>query len=167
VITTLSGPVGLAAGEDARLGQVGGHDRGARKQVADQRFAGGRVEQHGTGLGDHDRVQHDGRVLVEEVERADDGRDGLDSAQHPDLHRIDADVVDDGRHLGDDHLRRDRLDRAHLDGVLRGDGGDGGHAMHPAAREGLEVGLDAGAAAGIRAGDGEHAGNAGAVGHRV
>ena len=42
------------------------------------------------------------------------------------------------------------------DRVLRRDRGDRGHPVHAAARERLQVGLDAGAAAGVRAGDREH-----------
>ena len=41
------------------------------------------------------------------------------------------------------------------DRVLRRDRGDRGHPVHAAARERLQVGLDAGAAAGVRAGDRE------------
>ena len=43
-------------------------------------------------------------------------------------------------------------------GVLDGDGGDGGHAEHAERGERLQVGLDAGAAAGVAAGDRERAG---------
>ena len=42
------------------------------------------------------------------------------------------------------------------DRVLRGDRGDRRHPVHAAARERLQVGLDAGAAAGVGAGDREH-----------
>ncbi len=41
------------------------------------------------------------------------------------------------------------------DGVLRGDRGDRSHSVHAAARKRLQVGLDARAAAGVRAGDRE------------
>ena len=36
-----------------------------------------------------------------------------DGAEHADLHRVDADVVDHGAHLLDDDLGRDRVDRGH------------------------------------------------------
>ena len=49
-----------------------------------------------------------------------------------------------------------RLDRLDADRVLRRDRRDRGHPVHPTARERLQVGLDAGAAAGVRAGDREH-----------
>ena len=44
-------------------------------------------------------------------------------------------------------------DSLHLLRVLRGDGGDGARAVHAAARERLQVRLNARAATGVRAGD--------------
>ena len=113
----------------------------------------------GAALGDHHRVDDD-RRLADQRERLDHRVDGLRGPQHPDLDRVDADVFGDRAHLGDDHLRRDRLDRLDPDRVLRRDRGDRGHPVHAAARERLQVRLDAGAAAGVRAGDREHCGNA-------
>ena len=46
-----------------------------------------------------------------------------------------------------------RLHRRHPHGVLRGERGDCGHPVPPARGEGLEIGLDAGPATGVRAGD--------------
>ena len=48
----------------------------------------------------------------------------------------------------------------HADGVLRGQRGDRGHPVDAAAGERLQVGLDAGAAAGVGAGDREDGGDA-------
>ena len=45
-------------------------------------------------------------------------------SEHPDLHRVDADVVRDRGDLGEDHVRRYGFDRVDADGVLRGDRGD-------------------------------------------
>ena len=68
--------------------------------------------------------------------------------------------VGDGAHLGDDDLRGQRLDRVTSTRVLRGDRGDRRRPVHAAARERLQVGLDPGAAAGVRAGDRQRDGNA-------
>ena len=84
---------GVAAGEHARLGQVGGDDGREREQLLDERRAGRVVEQHGAGLGDHHRVDHDGRAGLQQAERLPDGADGLRGAEHPDLDRVDADVL--------------------------------------------------------------------------
>ena len=54
--------------------------------------------------------------------------------------------------------RRHRVDGGDGDGVLGGDRGDRGHPVGAAGGEGLQVGLDAGAAAGVRAGDREQRG---------
>ena len=76
-------------------------------------------------------------------------------AEHPDLHGVDADVLGHRADLRDDHRRARRLHRVDADGVLRGQRGDRRHPVDAAARERLQVGLDAGAAAGVRAGDRE------------
>ena len=78
-------------------------------------------------------------------------------AEHADLDGVDADVVGHRPHLLDDRFGRKRVDAGHRHGVLGGHGGDRRHAVHPAARESLQVGLDAGPAAGVGAGDREDA----------
>ena len=91
----------------------------------DERGLGVRVEQPRAGLGDHHRVDDDRRAGGQQVERLRDRRDRRDrAAEHPDLHRVDAHVLDDRPHLRDDHRRRDRLDGRHRDRVLRRDRGD-------------------------------------------
>ena len=55
-----------------------------------------------------------------------------------------------------DEVRRDVEDAEHALGVLRGQRGDGGHGVAAQRRDRLDVGLHAGAAAGIRAGDDQH-----------
>ena len=82
--------------------------------------------------------------------------DRLRRAEHPDLDRVDADVRGDRPDLRDDHLAaRPARPRSTADRVLRRDRGDRRHPVHAAARERLQVGLDPGAAAGVRAGDRE------------
>ena len=83
------------------------------------------------------------------------GFDDRGIAEHADLHRADSEV---GEHRI--HLRRTKAggtSRTALTplGVLRGERGDHRGAVDAERREGLQVGLDAGAAAGIRAGDGD------------
>ena len=119
-----------------------------------QRLPGAVVEQRRAALGHHHRVEHDRRA-GQQVERPLHRLDRLDGAEHPDLHRVDADVLGHRAHLLDDRLRRERIDGRDRDRVLRGDRRDRGHAVRAAAGERLEVGLDAGAAAGVGAGDRE------------
>ena len=88
-------------------------------------------------------------------------------AEHPDLDRVDADVLGHGFHLRDDDLGRHRLDGVDADGALGGDRGDRGQAVDAAGGEGLEVGLDACPATGVRAGDREDRGRARHGGSRV
>ena len=113
------------------------------------------VEQPRAGLGHHDGIDDDGCPVRELVQRLRDGPRRLDAAQHPDLHRVDAEVLGDGPDLREDHVGRDRMDGGHADRVLRGDRGDRCRPVNAGRRERLEVGLDARAAAGVRPGDGE------------
>ena len=55
------------------------------------------VQQRGARLGDHDRVEHDGRLVRELVERLRDRSDRRLVAEHADLHRVDADVAEPPR----------------------------------------------------------------------
>ena len=130
-----------------------------REQLLDERRAGRVVEEHGAGLGDHHGVDHDRRAGLQQAERVFDGADGLRGAEHPDLHGVDADVLCHLPDLLDDHLRRRRVHRADAGRVLRGQRRDRRHPVDAAARERLQVRLDAGAAAGVRAGDREDGGN--------
>ena len=155
-------PPGRAGGavrqrrERARLGQVRRRHGHAREQPLDERRTGLVREQRRAGLGDHHGVEHDRRGGIQLVERAVDGGDRLDRAQHPDLDRVDADVALDGAHLGDDQLRLDRPDRVDADRALRRDRRDRGHPVDAAGGERLQVGLDPGTAAGVRTGDRQH-----------
>ena len=61
--------LGVAAGEHAGLGEVGRDDGREREQLLHERRAGRVVEQHRAGLGDHHRVDHDGRAGLQQAER--------------------------------------------------------------------------------------------------
>ena len=75
------------------------------------------------------------------------------AAEHADLHGVHADVGHDGANLREDDLRRHRVDGAHARRVLCCDRGDRARAVHAAARERLQVGLDPRPSARVRAGD--------------
>ena len=74
--------------------------------------------------------------------------------------------LDDRVDLGEDHFGRHRMDGAHAQRVLSGDRGDRGHRVAAEHGDGLDVGLDPGAAAGIRSGNDEDAEAASTVGDR-
>ena len=71
----------------------------------DERGLGVLVEQPRAGLGDHHRVDDDRRPGRQQVERLPHRPRAGHAAEHPDLDRVDADVLDDGAHLRDDHRR--------------------------------------------------------------
>ena len=75
--------------------------------------------------------------------------------QHADLHRADIEIGEHRVDLRGDEIGRHVEDGGDFLGVLRGQRGDDGGAIDAERGEGLEIGLDAGAAARIRAGDGD------------
>ena len=170
VTTTAAGPsawigarellgarLGPRPASTARLGQVRRDDGGARQELVAQRVAGVVVEQRAR------------RSRRPSPGRARPARPGTSSSASttasivstsPSIPIFTASTpmssatartcstIASGRH---------RVDGAHPDRVLGRDRGDRGHAVHAAARERLQVGLDAGAAAGVGAGDREQA----------
>ena len=151
----LAGGLEQLAGEHARLGQVRGEHGRARQDLLHEGPLRVGVEQARARLGDHHRIDDDGGAGRELIQRAGDReRDGR-GAEHPDLDRVDADVGEHRTHLREHDLRRDGMNRGDANGVLGGDRGDRARTVHAAARERLQIGLDAGTAAGVRAGDRE------------
>ena len=91
-------------------------------------------------------------------ERLGDGLDDRGGDEHAGLDRIGADVVEDDADLVADGLGRNGVEGVDAGRVLHGDGGDRRHGVGAERGRGLDVGLDAGAAARIRTGDDEDAG---------
>ena len=77
--------------------------------------------------------------------------------EHPGLRRVDADVAEDRVELRAHELRAELLDRGHADRVLRRQRDEHRHAVRTRGGERLQVGLDAGAAAGVGGRDRERA----------
>ena len=89
------------------------------------------------------------------LQPCDDRVDRIDARDHADLHRLHVEVGEHRIDLRGDEIRRRVVDAGHALRVLRGQRGDDGGTVDAERGERLQVGLDAGAAAGIRAGDGE------------
>jgi hypothetical protein len=81
--------------------------------------------------------------------------DQVSREEHPRLCSVDADVAEDGLELRGDELRRHLVHSGHTRGVLRRQRDDRAHSVTAGGRERLQVGLDPGAAAGVRAGNGK------------
>jgi hypothetical protein len=90
--------------------------------------------------------------------------DDLGIGQHAQLHRADAEVVEAGVDLGAQEIHRRHVHGADAARVLGGERGERAQAMHAVGGEGFQVGLDAGAAAGVGAGDGQRADGSGSHG---
>ena len=107
-----------------------------------------------------DRVEHHRNPGMEGEPRRHDTGD-LARRQHADLHGRDVDVGEDGVDLGREERGRGHVDGRDAAGVLGRQRGQGRHAVAAERREGLEVGLDAGAAARVGACNGKDVGGHG------
>jgi hypothetical protein len=141
--------LGLAhvGGDHCRLGQEG-------LQVQALRLG---LEQAVAAGGDHHRVDDEPGQPAGRRE-VGDGVDDVGRREHARFHRSDGEVVEHGVDLRDDEIGGHRMYTADPSGVLGGQRGDGGGAEDAERGEGLQVGLDAGAAAGVRAGNGQRDG---------
>ncbi|OEI70104.1 hypothetical protein Cus16_0727 [Curtobacterium sp. ER1/6] len=149
-------------GQFGELGPVRGDQVGQGEQVAHRR-CGGRVEQPVTARRDHHRVDDDhGRAVL--AEPRGDGADDLGGPEHPDLDRIDDDVVRHRVELLPQERRIGDVHRADAVRVLRDEGRHDTHAVPVERGDRLEVGLQPRAAGRVGARDAEHAGDA--PGHR-
>ncbi len=139
------------AGWASRPSRAAGSARPARPRVG--------VQQRRAGLGDHHRIDDDRQCGFAGAQLGERVGDGVDRLRRPSIPTLTASTPMSratARTWARIMLRRDRLDRVDADRVLGGDRGDRGHPVDPAGRERLEVGLDPGAAAGVRAGDRQH-----------
>src|SRR6202048_4687970 len=129
---------------------------GAGNQQVLQPVERGGIDQPGAALGDHDRVDHDRDAAGSLAQNRGDGFDDRQIVQHAGLDRIGADVVEHDLDLPPNKLGWDRQNPEYALGVLRSQRGYRGGGVGVEHRHGLNVGLDAGAAAGIGTGDDQH-----------
>src|SRR5882757_5144589 len=90
------------------------------------------------------------------------GFDGVDHRvlrNHADLHRLHVEIAEHRIDLRGHEVRGHLMNAGDALRVLRGERGDDGRAVDAEGGERLQVRLDAGAARGVRAGDGERNGN--------
>jgi hypothetical protein len=106
-------------------------------------------------LGHHDRVDDHGGVRG--IQDGGDALDRLGGAQHPGLDGVGADVVQHRPRLLFDQVERQGEDAGDAQRILHGDGRDGGRRIGAQHGHGLDVGLDPGPAARVRAGDDQDA----------
>ena len=130
------------------------------------------IEQRVAALRDHDRIEHDRRSHMSRGGRGgrrspggkQAGRDRVDdraAGEHPDLHRVDARIGEDGIDLRRHEACRQGLNGGHAERVLRRNGRDRCHAVAAVGGEGLEIGLDPRPPTRIRTGDRQQTGQSG------
>ena len=107
--------------------------------------------------GDENRIEHHVfRRMLGQLRG--DGLDVFRRADHADLHRIDADVGENGVDLRRDEIGGNHLHRLDAERVLRRQRAQDRHAIAAERRKRLDVALAAGAAGRIGAGDRENMG---------
>jgi hypothetical protein len=94
------------------------------------------------------------------IERGGNYVDRRRVGQHADLHRADIEIGEHGIDLRRNEIGGHVMDGEHALGILRRERGDDAGAIDPERGKGFQIRLDAGAAARIRAGDGQGDGNA-------
>ena len=141
------------ARERFRLGQVGRDQGRTRQQPGLDGTNGIIVQKRMTALGDHHRIQNDRDVGRGFGQGIGDGHNNLGPMQHADLDTVGAQVFHHRADLLGDEISRHGLDPRDAQGVLGGQRGDRGHGVAAQRRHGLDVGLNARAAAGIRTGN--------------
>ena len=139
------------------FGNVRSHDRSHREQLAGQGRNGIVTDELGTGSGHHNRVEHDVRGVMEGESFSNDV-DDVSGRHHADFHRDRRNILKHHVDLVGENVRFGVLNGTHAGGVLCGERGDGAHAEHAASQHGLQIGLHAGTAGRVGAGDRENSG---------
>ena len=145
--------VDLVVEQGHGLGNIGRDNRRQREQAAGERLGGIFGNQPRARGGDHDGVDDHVRC-VPGAQAVGDDFDNLDRRNHADLDGARADIVKNGVNLRGYDIWRDILYGGDAQRVLRCDGGDGRLGIQAVRRDGLDVGLNAGATAGIGSCDG-------------
>ena len=141
-----------AAEEGGGLGEVGGEEGGTGEEARGEDADGGVVEKARAAGGDHDGVDDEGERgvgLGEVGHHVDEG--GVE--EHPGLGGAEGEGLGHARELVAQDGGVGALHAADAEGVLGGEGGEGGAPVDAVRPKGAEVGLDAGAAAAVAAGD--------------
>ncbi len=153
--------VDVYPGESSSFGYIGRHQQGQGQELIAKSLHGVLVEKCRTALRQQDRINDQpGNAIFAECR--DDHANDFACRQHPGLRCITANVGEYARKLLVHEGCGSNMNRRNATSILCGKGSDRAHPVHAVHGEGLEVGLNASPAAGIRAGDGQCAGD-----HRI
>ena len=138
-----------AAGKRLGLVEVRRHDRGEWEEARHERLDGVGLQQCRAGAREHDRIDDEGKIPP--VEKVRHGFDDGNGEEHPGLRRVHADVLVDGVELRSNEIQGQLVHCRDTLRVLRRERHDRARAVATRGREGFQVGLDPGSAAGVRA----------------
>ena len=160
-LTGGSGVIGAAdghAGEHLGFGAVGGQQVAAGDHAFPEGFHGILTQQAAAALAHGNRVHHQREAAV--AQGVGQGVDDAGREEHAGLGGVHGKTVQHGAQLQHDEFGPGRVDAGDAQAVLGGQGRDDAHAVAAQGHDGLEVGLDAGTAAGVGTGDGQDVGGA-------
>ena len=146
------------AGEHLGFGAVGGQQVAAGDHAFLEGLHGILTQQAAAALAHGNRVHHQREAAV--AQGVGQGVDDAGREQHAGLGGVHGKTVQHGAQLQHDEFGLGRVDAGDAQAVLGGQGRDDAHAVAVQGHDGLEVGLDAGTAAGIGTGNGQDVGGA-------
>ena len=144
--------VDVDAAQHGRLAQVGRHDLGEGKERLPIGLDATLVHEDVAARRDEHRVDDEVGEQTLAGERGDPSH-GRRLGEHAGLDGAHVEVVDDRADLGFDDVGIEVRDRAHAEGVLCGDGGEGRRGEDAKGVQGADVGLNSRATAGVRTSD--------------
>ncbi len=144
-------------GKRLGLGQIRRDQACQRQQPPPQHRQCVRRKQTRARRRNHHRIDHHRHALDMPHQRVAHRLNRRGVTQHAGLDDVRADVVQHHRDLLRHEFRRHHVHRMYAQRVLRSQRGDRGGSVRTEYRDGLDVRLDAGTAAGIRTGDHQHA----------
>ena len=152
----LGGVADRSTAQNFSFRQIRGEYFGAGDQQLLQPIERDGIDQPCAALGDHDGIDDERDAGGAFAQRGGNRLDDQQIVQHACLDCIGPDVVEHDLDLLANKIGRDRQNAEDALGVLRSQRGDRRRRIGIEHRHGLDVGLDTGAAAGIRAGDDQY-----------
>src|SRR6266404_1190765 len=152
------GGLQLCADQNLGLAQIWRDQRGEWQQFLFKQVGGGGFEETSAAGGNHNRVYNHRRTSGD-FEKLCHHLNDIGGIKHPGLHRSGRKFRKNGLQLLANQLRRRRLDRENLAGILGCNTSNRARAMDPERNEGLQIRLNSRAAATVGTGDCERNGD--------
>ena len=139
--------------ENFGLGNIRRNDRGAQNQTRREGLQGIFFQQPVAALGDEYRIDDQGNIRSLCIDHIGHSFNDIVAVQHAHLDAINSYIIEHHVHLSRHHIDGHRLNLGDGFGILRGQDSNRSPAIAAERGDRLHIGLNTGAAAGIRPGD--------------